>query len=65
MVKCMIEAIILAWFLSLFGFQVLFSEGVNELFHLTLGMGSYYVIFMIGGLVTGLIRGSYIKNLTI
>jgi len=54
-----VSALILAWVLSLVGFDVICVTGLNELFGLTITVAGYYVIFFLVGLLfdlTGLAR---------
>lgn len=42
--------LIVAWILSIFGFDTLFVTGVRELFGKEISVGSYYLIFLLLGL---------------
>lgn len=43
--------LILAWFLSLFGFDHVFIQGANELFGVRITIAGYYLIFFLVGLL--------------
>ena len=40
-----------AWFLGIFGLDDLVINGFNQLFHIEIGITSYYFIFAIAGLI--------------
>ncbi|MNH98284.1 hypothetical protein D3C73_510030 [compost metagenome] len=54
MIEYLIGSLLLAWFLSFLGIDVLFVQGANELFRLNLSIASFYLLFFLGGLVIGL-----------
>ncbi len=52
----LIGSLLLAWFLSWFGFDSIFITGSNELFGWKFSSASYYFIFFLVGLLLGLIQ---------
>ncbi len=52
----LIGSLLLAWFLSWFGFDSIFITGSNELFGLHFSSASYYFIFFLVGLFLGVIH---------
>ena len=45
-----VGALLLAWFLSIFGFDQLIIEGTKELFNLNITITGYYFIFAVVGI---------------
>jgi hypothetical protein len=48
--------LIIAWILSLFGFDDYFVQGFNELFGKTISVSGYYMIFFLVGAAADLIH---------
>jgi len=46
-----IGALIIAWFLSIFGFDTLIIEGTKELFNMDITTTGYYFIFALIGIL--------------
>lgn len=53
-----VGALILAWFLALFGFDNLIIEGAKELFDVDITMTGYYFIFAVIGILKMLYSSS-------
>lgn len=45
-----------AWFLGIFGLDDLVINGFNQLFHMEIGITSYYFIFVIAGLIKNILH---------
>ena len=45
-----------AWFLGIFGLDDLVVNGFNQLFHMEIGITSYYFIFTIAGLIKNILH---------
>jgi len=52
----MIGALLLAWILSLFGFDDLFTKGFNELTGKNITTAGYYIVFFLIGLMFDLLK---------
>ena len=48
--------IFVAWFLGIFGLDDLVINGFNQLFHIEIGITSYYFIFAITGLIKNILH---------
>lgn len=45
-----VEMLLVAWILSLFGFDEIFCQGIKEIFNMQLTISGYYVVFFLAGL---------------
>lgn len=61
MVEYIIGSLLLAYILSMLGFDPLFITGVKELFGLDITIGSYYIIFLLGGVILAIVNKLKIK----
>lgn len=61
MVEYIIGSLLLAWFLSVLGFDPLFITGVKELFGLKITIGSYYIILLLGGVILAVVNRLKLK----
>ena len=48
--------IFVAWFLGVFGLDDLVINGFSQLFHMEIGITSYYFIFAIAGLIKNILH---------
>ena len=51
-----IWSLFVAWFLGIFGLDDLVINGFNQLFHIKIGIASYYFIFVIAGLIKNILH---------
>ena len=47
-----------AWFLGIFGLDDLVINGFNQLFHMEIGITSYYLIFSLAGLIKNILKAN-------
>jgi len=52
----MLEALLVAWILSWFGFDDLFTKGFNELTGKNITTAGYYIVFCLVGLTFDLLK---------
>ena len=48
--------VFVAWFLGIFGLDDLVINGFSQLFHMEIGITSYYFIFVIAGLIKNILH---------
>ena len=53
-----------AWFLGIFGLDDLVINGFNQLFHIEIGITSYYFIFAIAGLIKNILHTINVKTIS-
>lgn len=58
MLEGLLGALILAWFLTLFNFDIITQDALKELFNISISTSTYYFIFAIIGLIGGTLKDS-------
>lgn len=56
--------IFVAWFLGIFGLDDLVINGFSQLFHMEIGITSYYFIFAIAGLIKNILHTINVKTIS-
>ena len=56
MLAYILGALLVAWFLGLFGFDGLMIEGLQQLFGISIGLSGYYMLFVLTWVVIGIIH---------
>lgn len=59
-----IWSLFVAWFLGIFGLDDLVINGFNQLFHMEIGITSYYFIFAIAGLIKNILHTINVKTIS-